>query len=264
MRQLPAISGWLWIRQGFLLLRQRMAEMATLFLGYVLSVLILGMIPILGQILAVVLTPTFSIAFMQACLNIEQGKRVLPTLLLSGFRSPAFKRLLALGLLYLAVAALALMVAGLVSDGMIWQVLSGKIELDEKTLKDSNISLAMMCGLIVYIPVILAFWFAAPLIYWQDMGVGKAVFFSFFAVLRAAKAFLMYGSAWFGLSTFGFICATLVSVPLGALLGAQMASAITMYVLLIFLSSLNQCAFYYSYTQSFGRPESAAPTPGPV
>jgi hypothetical protein len=108
MEKLPARTGWLWIRQGFDLFRKQPGAMSTLFLGYMLAMLGLGLLPFLGQILPVLLVPVFSMAFLQACLRIEHGERILPNLLLSGFRKPVFYPLLGLGALYLLTALLAI------------------------------------------------------------------------------------------------------------------------------------------------------------
>ena len=80
MEKLPANTGWIWIKEGFALFRKQPAEISTLFLAYMFLMLGLNLlqIPILGQILPVILVPVFAMAFMQACLNIEQGKRVYP------------------------------------------------------------------------------------------------------------------------------------------------------------------------------------------
>jgi hypothetical protein len=43
-------------------------------------------------------------AFMQACLMIENGERVTPAVLLTGFRKPVLAALCKIGLVYLAVS----------------------------------------------------------------------------------------------------------------------------------------------------------------
>ena len=91
MEKLPAKTGWLWVKDGFALFRKQAAEVSTLFLSYMFLMLALGIVPVIGQLLPLILVPVFAMSFMQACANIEQGKRVYPNLLLVGFRSPALK-----------------------------------------------------------------------------------------------------------------------------------------------------------------------------
>ena len=97
MEKLPAKTGWLWVKQGFGLFCKQPGGLSTLFLGYMFFMLVVSILPLLGQLLPVILVPVFSMAFMQACLYIEQKKRVFPNLLLTGFRKPAAATLFTLG-----------------------------------------------------------------------------------------------------------------------------------------------------------------------
>ncbi|HAT30086.1 MAG TPA: hypothetical protein DCW29_04315 [Janthinobacterium sp.] len=248
MGKLPASTGWAWVKQGFGLFRKQPGGLATLFLAYFFLMVALGQIPVLGQILPVIMVPAFMIAFMQACSNIEQGKRVLPKLLLSGFRMPAFPALFALGVLYVTMAALAIGASTLVDDGVFWKMVSGQIDQKSPLLKDANIGGALLLAIAVYIPAAMAFFFAAPLIYWQKMGLGKALFFSFFAVLRSAKAVIVLLSAWFGISI-------LVSQLLLIIFGRGELAIQVMIPLSVIMTVILHCSCYASYRQIFGAPE---------
>lgn len=263
MEKLPAKTGWIWIKEGFALFRKQPAEISTLFLAYMFLMLGLNLlqIPILGQILPVILVPVFAMAFMQACLNIEQGKRVYPNLLLTGFRSPALKNLLLLGVLYVIAAIVAIAASSLVDGGMFWLTVTGQSTLDPKEIQDSNISLAMMFAAVVYIPAAMAFWYAAPLIMWQKMGVVKAVFYSFFAVSRELKAFAVYGLAW---AAIGVVLPAIVSVLIAAIVGNQSVTIMILLPLSIALTVVMYCSFYPTYTHIFGRPEQDVPLPEPA
>lgn len=254
MEKLPAKSGWLWVKEGFALFRKQPAEMSTLFMAYMFLMLVVGLVPLLGQVLPLFLVPIFSIGFLQACANIERGQRVFPNLLLTGFRSPARNRLLQLGVLYLLAAILAVAVSSIIDGGVFWQAMSGQRGLEAETVRDSNMVLAMLFAATVYTPAAMAFWYAAPLIAWQEMGVAKAIFYSFFAVRRQGRAFLVYGLAWVALGVFLPVLASLVT----ALLFEK--AIITVMVLLplsIVLTVVMYCSFYPTYTHVFGKPDSA-------
>ena len=252
MENLPARTGWLWVKQGFDLFRKQPGGLSTLFLGYMFFMLAVSILPLLGQLLPVILVPVFSMAFMRACLYIEQKKRVLPTLLLTGFRKPAFFSLLTLGLLYLAVALLALGASALVDDGVFWQTVTGQIDAKSLT-RESNTGGAILLAIAVYIPAAMAFCFAAPLIYWQKMGLGKAIFFSFFSVLRSRKAFVVFALVWFGISVIG-------SQIVVRIFGRSEMAMMVMLPLSVILTVVMHCSFYASYRQLFGTPTEAAPT----
>jgi nitrogen fixation-related uncharacterized protein len=252
MEKLPAITGWLWVKQGFALFRKQPAEMSTLFLSYMFLMLALGIIPVLGQILPMVLVPVFGMSFMQACAQIEEGRKVYPNLLLAGFRSPAFTTLLKLGALYLLAAVIAVAASALIDGGLFWQIMSGQRELDPATVRESHMSLAILFAGLVYTPAAMAFWYAAPLVAWKKMGVGKAVFYSFFAVHRSGKAFLVYGLAWM---LIGVLLPVLVTSTIAVLMGRSVAVMLLLLPLSLMLTVVMYCSFYPTYTTIFGRPE---------
>lgn len=253
MEKIPANAGWLWVKQGFALFRKQPAEMSTLFLAYMFLMLVVGILPLLGQILPMVLIPVFSMAFMQACAQIEDGKKVYPNLLLTGFRSPAFLSLVKLGFLYLLAAVGAIAASALIDGGVFWQVMSSSKAMDTETIRNSNMSLGMMFSALVYTPAAMAFWYAAPLIAWQKMGIGKAIFYSFFAVKRAGKAFVVYALAWL---LIGVLLPVIVSSIVSILIAKAFVMMLVLLPLSLVLTVVMYCSFYPTYTTVFGRPES--------
>jgi hypothetical protein len=250
MQKPPASAGWTWVKEGFALFRQQPAELCTLFMGYMFLMFAIGVIPVLGQLLPLVLVPIFSMAFMQACVQVERKERVYPTLLLTGFRSPAMRPLLLLGVLYLLAAVLAIAASVLIDGGVLWKIISGKLALDDTQARDANLTLAMLFAAIVYTPLAMAFWYAAPLVMWKGMGVGQALFYSFFAVLRASKAFLVYGLAWIVL---GIVLPSMVSA-LFILLGGKLLAVTAVLLVTVVLTVVMYCSFYPTYTAFFGKP----------
>ncbi len=257
MDKLPAITGWLWVKEGFAIFRKQPAELSTLFFGYMFLMLAVGIIPVIGQLLPLILIPLFSMTFMHACVHVTTEKRVYPNLLLVGFRSPAVRTLIKLGTLYLVAAIVAVGASSLVDGGVFWQAITGQITLDAETVRDSNMTMAMLFAAAVYIPAAMAFWFAAPLIAWQGMGVGKAIFYSFFAVRRAGKAFLIYGLAWV---TIGMILPVIVSSILGMILNSATASIFILLPMSLVLTVIMYCSFYPTYTHLFGNPPDELPS----
>jgi hypothetical protein len=258
MEKLPANVGWLWVKEGFALFRKQPAEISTLFLAYMFLMLAIGILPLLGQVLPMVLVPVFSMAFMQACAHIEKGRKVYPNLLLTGFRSPSFLPLLKLGVLYLLAALIAVAASALVDGGVFWQIMSGDKALDADAIRNSNMSMAMLFAAVVYTPAAMAFWYAAPLIAWQKMGVGKAIFYSFFAVKRSGKAFLVYGLAWI---LIGVLLPAILSTVVALLFSRTFVVMLVLLPLSLILTVVMYCSFYPTYTYIFGRPESAPALP---
>src|SRR5260221_9201134 len=73
-------------------------------------------------------------------------------------------------------------------------VLSGQ-EPSVEALRDGSVSGAMLVAPLAATPVLMAFWFAPVLAAWNRIGAVQSLFYSFFAVLRNWRAFVVYGGA---------------------------------------------------------------------
>lgn len=253
MEKIPANTGIEWIRQGFALFRKQPAELSMLFLLYMLLMFSLSIIPLLGQLLPLLLVPVFSMAFMQACVQIETGKKIRPNLLLTGFRSPALGTLLRLGVLYSIAAIVSVAASSLVDGGTFWQLMTGQLDPGKNKIPTSALPLAMIFSSLVFLPFCMAFWHAAPLATWQRMGLFKAIFYSFFAVRRYGMAFLTYALGWI---VIGVAIPAIISTILVLLIGDTQIAMMILMPLSVIMTIVMYCSFYPTYVQAFGRPES--------
>jgi hypothetical protein len=190
----PTSHGWLWVRRGFALFARAPIGWILAAVSYWVLMTLIGIVPYLGIAAALVLTPVFSMGFMAICREVERGRRLELPLLFAGFRTnlPA---LVALGGIYLALV-LAVLGATQIIDGgalMRWMLL-GRGPARGSPGADS-VGEAAVLGCALFVPVILAFWFAPALVAWHGQSAAKALFFSFFAALRNWSAFLLYGVA---------------------------------------------------------------------
>lgn len=249
--RLQAQAGIGWIREGFALFRRQPGELSMLFLLYMLLMLALSMIPLIGQLLPLLLVPAFSMAFMQACAEIEAGRKAEPRLLLTAFRSPALGTLLRLGALYLVAAIAAVAASSLIDGGMFWKLMSGQLRPDDEDAAVGALPLGMLFAALVYLPFAMGFWHAAPLAMWQRMGLFKAIFYSFFAVRRCGKAFLAYALGWI---VIGVALPAIASALLGLLLGKALVTLLLLMPLSVILTLVMYCSFYPTYTAVFERP----------
>ena len=260
MNNLPAKTGWLWIRQGFQYFRQQPMEFITLFLAYLLFVLILGLIsyaasglvPHIGQLLTLICLPLCTLPFMQACKEVDQGQKVHAQLMLTGIRSPQLLSLLMLGLLYLIAAWIALLASTWIDGGLFMQLITASDKLDPASLEEGNVAAAMLSALLIYAMALMTLWFAGPLIAWQKMTLFKAVFYSFFASMNAVRAFFVYALSWFVVA--GIIPAILM-VLIAALTGSQDAVVMVMLPVSLLSNIILYCTFYPSYKSVFGPAE---------
>ena len=253
LEKLPARTGILWVRQGFGLFRQQPgALLALLFSGLFLSIAAL-IIPLLGPLMPTLLTPLFSMALLQGCAEIDQGKRPMPGLVFIGFRKPVRGPLMLLGVLYIFVWLIALAVLAWMDDGVFVKMVTRQIPMDEKLLEGSRGAILTAVG--IYLMAWLMTCFAAPLIYWQRQSVGKALFFSAYAVLRSFWAFIAGGVTLFALHQIG------ITIPV-LLFDSVALEATAIFTVFFLLVVLVHCMLYASYCRIFGTPP-AQPEPAP-
>ena len=253
MTSLPAITGWHWLKQGAGLFRKQPAALTTLLFANILISIGISAVPFLGPMIAVILIPSFSMAFMRACLLIDNGERVSPAVALTGFRKQVLPDLAKVGLIYLGVSLLMALLMRFVVDPGFWEQMArqGRDGGQPQVAASDLFGMFAVFGLDVII--LMSLCFAAPLTYWQKMGPGKAIFYSFFAVVRSARVFIVLLMAWFAI--FLGIC-MVVTLLLGA---SGITRVVIMWLIFLFVLLL-QCAMYAGYRQIFGKPVEGSQT----
>ena len=249
MNNMPAMTGWTWLKEGAGLFRKQPAALTTLLFANILVSLLIGFVPLVGPMLAVVLIPSFSMAFMKACLMIENGERVTPVVALTGFRQPVFAQLCKVGLIYLVVSLLLNLIARFAIDPAFFQQFPGG-EASRMPEVTGSTMLTLFLVSALNMSVLIALSFAAPLVYWQQMGAGKAAFYSFFAVWKSARVFVVLLMAWFA---FLFALCIVFTLLLG---GSNVARVAIMWLIFLFILLL-QCSLYAAYRRIFGKPVEA-------
>jgi hypothetical protein len=257
-----ALNGWLWIKHGFQILKKRPFEIMFVFFGLMFIHLGLNLVPKLGGILSMFLSPALGMGFFLACRNAESDQLVTPGVLLSAFRSPAFKSLCVLGGVQIVAMLIAIGFTTMIDDGFLWDVIIGKKVLDEDALKNAqivaefakNLATSMLWLTLFYLPATMVFWYSPALIAWHGMSVSKAAFYSFFAVWRSRLAFLVYFLSW-GALVF------LISLVLGSLvklspsIGSVVNTLSVPFLLLIVVAM--KCSAYAGYSDVFQRDDTA-------
>lgn len=247
MNNLPASTGWDWLKQGIGLFRKQPAALTTLLFANILISIALSAIPVLGPVLAVVLVPSFSMAFMQACLMIENGERVTPAVLLTGFRRPALAALCKVGLIYFGVGILLMIVTNAVGIPELMERVAQSTDPKNPPAVSPGDMLGLFGVLLLNAAVMVTLCFSAPLTYWKQMGPGKATFYSFFAVVRTARVFIVMLAAWFAI----FMAVMMAAVLIFG--NAALGRVVVMWLMFLFVLLL-QCAMYAGYRTIFGKP----------
>lgn len=228
-RQLPTHRGFAWLQEGFAIWRRNPALLTFAAFGYLLMLLLISVVPLIGQPVASLLMPVFSLGVLNTCRAIDEGRKPGPDILFSGFQQN-LPGLVTIGGIYLVASLLALFLTTFADGGTLMQVLTGGGKLDPEATAKPGFTVALVIALVASTPVIMAYWFAPILAGWWNVSGPKAMFFSFIACLRNWRPFLAYTIALFifgaflpGLviGTLGLVSptlATLLSVPLPLLL----------------------------------------------
>ncbi len=290
-KTLPAQDGWLWVLHGFSLFRLYPAFWLLLLLFYWTMLLLAGSVPVAGLIALILTVPGLAAGYMAACQAAQQKTPPLPSHLFLPLRHNLRQQLI-LGVIYLACMLVLMLISQVIGGevllrlappaemaagapgglpgGVPAEVTSGippatpegippaTPQASPKKLPPGMVFELRSGGLVallLYTPVMLAFWFAPALCYWHGMGAGKAIFFSFFAAWRNAGAFLVYGMGWI---VFMLIVPMAAGAVLGAVLPRTPQSVLLVAALLVPYLLIVVCAvilsFYSSFTAVFGVP----------
>lgn len=187
-------AGWRWLAGGFAVFRRNPPLLTTVVIAYWLLLALLNAVPVIGGVVATVLMPALSVALMNACRDLDHGRKLSPTSLLAPFRANAGK-LYRLGGIYLLATLAILGCTALVDGGALLNAMFTGQAPDDGQVSNGELLLAAQVGLLLLVPLVMAYWYAPLLVSWHDYPVGKALFFSFFASLHNWRAFLAYSLA---------------------------------------------------------------------
>lgn len=192
---LPMSYGWAWLIQGWAIFKQQ--PMAMLFWSLMTSLLIniSYLIPLLGQLALIVATPALGFIALNACLNIERGKAILPNMWLLPLKKKETRAaLLRLGVVYLGFCLLAGFVSVLPFTKSIMAAMSGE------TLEPMQMMAAVRAPFILfgilYLGISILFWHAPALMGWYQIPLKKALFYSMVACWRNKGALILFGVVW--------------------------------------------------------------------
>jgi uncharacterized membrane protein len=156
----------------------------------------LAFLPVVGNLISQLLTPVFAAGVLLGCKAMDEGQPLELGHLFRGF-SVSTGPLILVGALYLAavvvLAIFTIILAFILLGGMdaIAQMLQGNPEQFLGNLPMLAIVILVALGL--YVPVLMALWFAPALIAIGGLGIGDAVGTSFRGCLRNIMPFLLWG-----------------------------------------------------------------------
>ena len=199
---LPAATGAQWVRLGIRTFFRRPIALAGLFFMFMAALSLLAVVPLIGGVLALVLVPALTVGLMAAARAADAGNFPLPGILFVAFHQgrEQTRAILILGGVYAVAVLLVVGLTALIDGGRFAQLYMGGGSMSNELINDPGFITALWVSTLLYLPVSLAFWHAPALVHWHRLPPLKSLFFSAVAVLRNARAFLVYGLLWMGLS----------------------------------------------------------------
>ena len=248
-RIVSAARGVRWLAEGWRLFRSAPLGWLAAVFGYWLLMSVVSLLPIIGPAAAAILVPAFSVGFMALARAAGRKAPLELGLLFDGFRHE-LRPQIALGVLYLVCLVVMLGASTLADDGALAQWLLTGRRPGEDVLQSPAFLGALLATAMLYMPVMLAFWFAPPLAAWHSTGALKALFFSFAASMMNWRAFLGYGAVT-ALVTLVIPFLAVAALALFAE-GSQLPAAGFVLPIMVLLLPTLFASFYVSYRDVFG------------
>jgi hypothetical protein len=254
----PARTGIQWVRQGIRTFFRQPLALAGLFFMFTMFVLLLGVVPLIGPVAAVILLPAATLGMMVATEETTKGKFPLPTVFVAAFRAgrQRARAMLVLGAMYAVVVLLITLVASLFGAGQ------PPVEVTQPqggAQAQMELRPPFFVALLLQAPVMVLFTHAPALVHWHGVSPAKAIFFSAVAFWRNIGAFIVFAAAWVLVMS-----AVLISIAtLFVLFGATPTPQAMLPVALI-VPAMISTSMYFTFRDSFAEtPDNEPPQPEP-
>jgi hypothetical protein len=191
-RRLPASAGLQWVAGAFKLFRKNPLLLCVAFGFFMGALLGVDLIPLIGPAFTEILTPLMVAGFMAAFRALDQdGEIELPSFLAGVTTRPI--PLAMVGALYLAALLLigkAMQMLGLDMKALGVAANHGDVETMMSLLQQG--ATAVLVGLILLTPVLMATWMAPPLVLFGNAAPVQALDISLRACLRNLLPLAVY------------------------------------------------------------------------
>ena len=254
----PARTGIVWVKLGMKTFFRQPLAMAGQFFMFMAVVSVLSVVPLLGAGIALALVPAATLGLMASTREADAGRFPMPVTLITAFRAgrERTRAMLMLGAAYALALLVVMAVGALVGAGDAAPVALNETEVTPEAMRAAVSGQGLWLVLLMYVPLLAAFWHAPALVHWHGVSPVKSLFFSFMACWANKSAMLVFMAGWMGV----FLLAGLVRSLLGGLLGSAGALQVLMYPMVLFLASMFHTSIYFTFRDSFVTDETSDPT----
>lgn len=212
-RTVDAGQGWNWIAQAWgLFTKNPGIWIANICIFFILS-LAIHLVPVVGTIAGNVLSPVIVGGLMLGCRALDRGEPFEVAHLFAGFKTNTAQLVMVGvftvigGLVIGAIVVAVIFIAG--GGTLIAGLLGGKgLAILAGGAFFMLALFAILLASLLVIPLLMALWFAPPLVVFRNMPALDAMKSSFTACLQNFVPFLIYGLV-------GLVLAVIASIPIG-------------------------------------------------
>lgn len=254
---LPALSGWRWVRDGWMLFRKQPMAFFSWAMFVSLILMVASVTPPIGPLFFVVLMPTATLLSLSAARHAEQGQKVLLGTWIAPLRlAGVFRRLLGMGALYVLFCLLLGLIAFMPFSEEVTQAVKAVASSNDLLPLLEAVRTPMAIFAVLYILMAAIFWYAPALVGWHAIPMTRALFYSGIACWRNKWAFGVYGLSWLAIFlAIDTVLSALTMVGLPKSLSATIQVPIN-----VVASAVLYCSFYTSFISVFY--SAPAPEPG--
>jgi hypothetical protein len=202
-RRVEIGRGLGWISEGFAVFMQAPGMWMLICVVFFVLTIFLSAIPFLGGLALNVLMPVFGAGMMLACRILDQGGELDVSILFAGFKQHT-GQLVVVGLLYLGGVVVVMVVVGvLIAVAIAGLGIAGSFKGDMAgigLLGAALVAVGVLVMIALLLPMMMAIWFAPPLVVFHEQEPMAAMRQSFFGCLKNFLPFLLYSIALVPLS----------------------------------------------------------------
>jgi len=262
LKSVPARQGFVWVQQGLRAFFSRPVAYAALFASFTFSVFLLALLPAVGALLAPMLLPLVTLAFMLATRIVIAGGMPTPSVFVAPLRAERSRvvSMVWLGALYAVATFAVLWVSSIVDNGAL-DAMGAPIPAEHSTadvmaarLASPGLFIGLVLRVVLGTLISVPFWHAPALVYWDGQRCAQSLFSSTLACWRNRGAFAVYGLTWVSL-TMTFL---MLASALFALVGSPQALGVIVVPLSgMILMTMVYASLYFTFADSFSANDAA-------
>jgi len=209
-RSVDGGRGVTWWTDAWALFTKNAAIWIVLGLILFIILVVLAFIPIVGQLASALLLPVFAGSWMLAARKLESGGTLEAVDLFSAFKSDKVTPLIVVGALFLAMMVVVLLVMSVLGfGGAMGMMAGGAMGSGKGMMAGMGVGmLGMLIGLVLFMLVTMALWFAPPLVVLRGVAPLDSMRLSFAASMKNIVPFLLWGLIY-------LIASIVATIPFG-------------------------------------------------